>query len=201
MTGIVETSVLKILASNHYFPVVYFSCFSSSFFFPSPSPSSHHDNAEFISESWLCQYGKPKYIYWRDNAKLQAGMQSSHQTSVPCEIIWSCRDDLKNMVWLLTAEFNKCLALLVFYSISSKWCDKYSACTKQDFIYNLKLCLSQLQWTSLGYKCDPVQPELLLNSVIHRQECVYKKSKYSLFIKYLLRSAETLVQWKLSTIC
>lgn len=84
MTEIVETSVLQILSSNYYFPVVYFSCISSSFSFPSPSPCSHHDNAEFISESWLCLYGKPKYIYWRGNAKYRtAGMQSSSQASVP----------------------------------------------------------------------------------------------------------------------
>lgn len=123
----------KLLFWKSWHPTTIFQLFISHALalvsvFPSPSSSSHHDNAEFISESWLCQYGKPKYIYWRDNAKLQAGMQSSHQTSVPCKIIWSCWDDLKNVVWLLTAELNKCLALLVFYSISSKWCDYYSFC-------------------------------------------------------------------------
>lgn len=176
MTEIVETSVLQILISNYYFPVVYFSCISSIFSFPSPSPCSHHDNAELISESWLCLYGKPKYIYWRGNAKYRTtGMQSSCQASVPQKIIWSCRDDLKNVVWLLTAELSRCLALLVFYSVNSKQCDYwhlwiYMYC---DFIYSLKLHLSKMHL--LGGRCDPVQPKLLLNIAIHRQAYVYEE--------------------------
>lgn len=84
MTGIVETSVLQILGSNYYFPVAYFSCISSSYSFPSLSPCSHHDNAEFLSESWLYQYGKPKYIYWRSDVKYRnIGMQQGCWTSVP----------------------------------------------------------------------------------------------------------------------
>lgn len=45
-----------------------FSCISSSFSFTTPVPA-HYNNAEFISESCLCHYGKPKYVYWGNDGK------------------------------------------------------------------------------------------------------------------------------------
>lgn len=75
MTGVVETSVFQILASNYYFPVVYFLSICSSFSFPRPYS---HDNAEIISEYWLSQYGKQQCIYWRRDVQYKnGGMQSS----------------------------------------------------------------------------------------------------------------------------
>lgn len=72
----------------------------------------------------------------------------------------------KNMVWLLTAELSKCLALLVFCSVNSKCCSSYSSCIYWDFIYSLKLYLSKMHWTLLGCKAWSWCSKLSINIAI-----------------------------------
>lgn len=71
MTGIVETSVLQILGSSYYFPVVSSHALALVSLLPAPV-LVHHNNAEFISESSLSPYAKPKYVYWKSDGEYKS---------------------------------------------------------------------------------------------------------------------------------